>query len=144
SPRPATRSSGFSPPSRCPADSDGLEARAGMLRGRPAFLTRGDGEEDAGTLAELAFRPDPAAVRLDETLGDGQPQPGAGGMVSSRLPEGLEEMGQLGGADPRTVVDHAESDAIVVGFHPNHHGAGLATELDRVPDEVVENADDAL
>ena len=61
------------------------------------------GEVKRRALALAALRPDPASVQLDELLADGQPEPGAVGLLGERIVEpleGLEQSLQIVGAMP--------------------------------------------
>jgi hypothetical protein len=86
-----------------------LPAAAGAVR--RALCRRGGGEDERHPRAALGpgLRPDPAALGLDETAGDGQAQAGAGAVRSAgrvRAPEAVEgAVEELGGDAGARVLD---------------------------------------
>jgi hypothetical protein len=62
---------------------------------------------ERGPLAELALHPDSAAVRLDERLGDCQPEADAAPLL--RLPEALPDARKLFGAGMPGPVSETEN-----------------------------------
>ena len=79
-----------------------------------------------------------AAVRLDDALGDREPEAGAAALIALGLPEAVEQARELLGGDALSVVAHRETDSRA----PSAGSADLdqaapARELDRVADEVA-------
>ena len=64
----------------------------------------------------LGFDPDPAAMHLDDALGDRQPEPGAALLLRGRavgLLELLEDLALIGGGDARPGVAHRRPERAV-------------------------------
>src|SRR5262245_26362931 len=85
-----------------------MQRRGGLLARRRG---RGDREAEHAALYERALDPDAPAVRLDDALGDREPEPRAEApRVLRRLPERVEHMGQVFRSNPGSGVAHLEDD----------------------------------
>ena len=92
---------------------------------------------------ELALRPDPPAVRVDNTLRDVQPEPGGAPALGGRLVR-LEQRGQQVGLDPRPGVLDREQHVRIAAGTGDRHPVTRPAELDRVPEEVPEQLQHAV
>ncbi len=126
-----------------PSDLDGPVRIERGQGGRRADGGQGDNETEAGADALGALQIPVAAHGADQTVADGQPQPGAamlagGGLV--RLGEGFEQPRQRLGRDPGPRVDEGEADfvRVVPGRDADQHPAGLG-EFDGVVGQIAEN-----
>src|SRR4029450_13144413 len=97
-------------------------------------------EEEAAACSGSGLDPDPPAVALDDLLADREADPGPGVLVASvEALEGREDALGVLEVDPDAVVAHAEDPLGVLALHADPHlGHGLAAELDRVADQVLE------
>src|SRR5262249_21734110 len=98
-------------------------------------------EGDRGTVVHSGVYPDPAAVMLDDALGDREPDPGA--RVCLARVEPLEDHEHLVrelplDADSVVTKDDAPLIAPTLGGDPDLHRNVRAPELDRIADQVPE------
>ena len=78
-------------------------------------------------------------MRLDETLGDGEPEPGTSlTFVPPRLPKPVEQPGEVLCGDAAAGVPHPEQDLALSRRAPDPDAPFRRGELDGVPDEVLE------
>src|SRR5829696_401094 len=79
------------------------------LGNRKEVIGHGNREEERRATPKLALRPDPAAVRADNSSGNGETQACPRVVHLATTPVALEEMLQIFRADPGTVVrDHEQ------------------------------------
>src|SRR5690606_34353214 len=134
-PRRAVGSGRATPPARPPRAS-----RRGARRPRRASrLCDRDRETERAPHADRARDPDPAAVRLDDPPADREPEAGAGASgLERRPPERREEVRDRIFRDPDARVLDREDDLLAVRLRGDRDPAALGRELDRVPDQVLE------
>ena len=83
-------------------------------------------------------------MRLNDALGDIQPQPAAGGVVFSLGPIAIEHMGQIVRRNALTGVAHRKYN-LLAGAHGADADVALArSELDRIADQVRQHLEQAL
>ena len=106
----------------------------------PVGARTGDrqGEDEAGAASGHVLDPDRLAVRLDERLGDGQPEPGPapGVEADEAIEDGLPFSRRH--ARPRSVTETATrsprtSAATVIGVHRRRVSVGVVQEVERGP-----------
>ena len=99
------------------AAAAGADRRRGFGLRRPtslrglAFDVDRQREQEGRALAQLGFDPQPAAVHLDDLLGDRQAETGAALLLGGRgigLLEFLENLGLIGRGDAGAVVVHRQ------------------------------------
>src|SRR5690606_21415682 len=88
---------------------------------------------------KLALNLDRPAVRLDNQLGDGQPQPGAGDRSVGRFDavELVENARLLLWPDAHALIRHADLHAAIYPSHGYRYRAAIRRVFDRVGDEVA-------
>src|SRR5688500_12807749 len=108
---------------------------------------RREDEGERGPLAEDAVALDVSAVRLDDLLRDGEPEPGARHRSRSlivRLIELLEDVRQLLRRDPGARVTHLDLHVMVRWGRGQLHGAARWSELEGVREQVAHDFVDAI
>ena len=113
------------------------EARAGA----------GKHHVERGAGAEVALRPDGAAVLLDDAAADGEAEAGAAllaGVGGFDLLEAVEDGVELVGGDAAAFVDDFEEDGVGGGFGVDANGGGGGRELDGVGEQIGEDLQDAV
>src|SRR3989442_6313997 len=73
-----------------------------------------DGEIERAAAAEGGLRPDPSAVRLDDALGDGEPQPRTAAVGLPGLVDALEQVREALGVDARAGIRHPKEDNLLL------------------------------
>src|ERR1019366_7736980 len=118
-----------------------------MMRMRGKFgllgygLGNGQRETEHGSAARRFVHPNALSVRFDEGLGDGEPEPGAGIVVSAG--EQLEALISSLGADARAVIGDRYLDAGLGGESgANRDRCGLRAVSERVLQEVRQHPGD--
>src|SRR5260221_3953147 len=109
-----------------------------VAEGKASFNHRKDNSERAA-FAELRVDLDPAAVRLDDLLADGEAQPGAFGLAGEQVVaavEALEDAFAVLEAHAGAVVLHLDGDALFRAARAQEDALHLAGVLDRVVQEV--------
>ena len=79
---------------------------------------RGHGEHETAAASHLALHPDPAAMKLDEALGNSQTQAGPLGFslsIAVHLMELVEDGIEFLGGNPRARILHAAFDPRLIG-----------------------------
>ena len=104
----------------------------------------GNREREGGAPARRALDPDATAVRFDDALGDGKPEPGASTPSPRRLPESVKDMRQVLGRDPAARVRHPEHDLLISRRGAHRDPSRPPRELDRVADEVLEHLKESV
>lgn len=104
--------------------------------------TPGKAEGKLCALARFALDPDPSAVELDETLGDGKPEAGAS-LLAGRRPEAVEDLLDRVGLDAWSLIDDRKADAITLAIGAHHDRSAFGTELDGVAHQVLEHLENA-
>src|SRR5581483_11401418 len=104
----------------------------------------GDREEERAAVSGRALHPDATAVGLDDTLGDGKPEPRAAPLRLASLPEPLEQMWQMVLGDPRAGIRDPEPDSAIARFRSDRDAAAGTRELDRVADEILKNLEESV
>src|SRR5690606_26272944 len=100
---------------------------------------QGEGERRAGPY--FALHRDPAAVRFDDPLGEGEAEACARALGPARLPELVEHVVELTLRDPRPCV--ADPEPHLVPFPRRADGdSSFLCELDRIADQVAEELED--
>src|SRR5512141_14466 len=103
--------------------------RTGAGIGRPLVGCRGERqrEMERGTVVLAALGPDPAAVELDELLGDREAEAGAVGLLRERVVEPLERLEQpleIRLRDADAGVGDGDVQRVRLGAHPDEDAAG--------------------
>ena len=112
--------------------------RCPLLRGRRRHRRQGEGEGRAGPFLAGRMYLDRAAVQLDETPADRQPQPQAAiaaGDAPLRPPEIVEDRALFLRRDAQPRVAHADSDRLRAGLH-RQTDLAARRKLDRIADQV--------
>src|SRR5262245_27564781 len=89
---------------------------ATLVARTPAVGREGQGEGERGTVAHLAFNPDPPPVELHELLGQRQSEPRAlllPRVVPADLTELLEDRRLIFGRDPNARVADGDGDGVL-------------------------------
>src|SRR5690606_13757977 len=96
--------------------------------------------------AHAALDVNPAAVRLDDPLDDGEAEadPVPFGTVAAGLPEAVEDVGQVLFADPDPRVRDRDAELGPLDRRVDCDAAALGRELDGVADQVGEHLEHAL
>src|SRR5579862_9131324 len=104
-------------------------------------LPVGQCEDEPAPLPELALDPDPAAVELDETLREREPETRAFALPDAdfRLLELLEDPPLVLAGDPGTGVGDRDEHLLVDALRCDDDAAALRSELDRVREEVEDD-----
>src|SRR5687768_3188159 len=99
----------------------------------------GNREVEGAAHADLALRPDAAAVRVDDAPRDVQTEAESSVVVLADLPEAfeyrLEHVARYAGAG----VDHRHAQLVSGAFGANFDAAAARGELHRVRDEIRED-----
>src|SRR5262249_26844464 len=136
------------PPLRGPAPfplrlSSDLHFRSSHLRLRGRAVRIRQSEKKCRSTAGFGFYMNAAAVTLDNTLADREPDAGAGDCLSVKPLEGHEDLLAVFRLDSDSVVLHGELHA---GTFPGHgnvdNGRPAPAILDGVADEVLEKRDE--
>src|SRR5579871_5580757 len=115
---------------RCPAVSKVAATMRRMLRSSSTtrmlanrFLPHRNIHRESGSVSQLAAREDPAVMRLDDFLGDVQPEARRADVrgIIGKLRERLEDARQNVRGDSRAAVAHdgARDVALASNFHPD-------------------------
>ena len=132
------------------ADEDGAFATwRGSSGSDDVGRAGGAGKHDVegGSEAEVALRPDGAAVLLDDAAADREAEAGAAllaGVGGFDLLEAVEDAVELVGGDAAAFVDDFQEDGVGGGFGVDANGGGDRRELDRVGEQVGEDLKDAV
>src|SRR4051812_8674742 len=97
------------------------------------------GEAEPRTDVELALHPDPAAVPLDDGLGDRQPEAGAAELAAVgvlHLVEAFEDRRELVLRDAASLVLDHDQDLVLTGYGADADGAAGLGELQGVAEQV--------
>lgn len=97
-----------------------------------------------GPAAGLAVPSDVATVRFHDPLYNRQPQPNPTPIGAVRLPESVEQVGNLIWTDSRAGIPHGEAYAMPVGIGAQGHRATCRGKFGCVSHEVGEHLCDAL
>ena len=100
-----------------------------------------------GSGAEVALRPDGAAVLLDDAAADGETETGSAllaGVGGFDLLEAVEDAVELVGRNAAAFVGDLEQDGVRGGFREDADGGGCGRELDGVGEEIGEDLEDAV
>ncbi len=117
--------------------------------GRQIGGAGGAGQHDVegGADADVALRPDGAAVLLDDAAADGQAEAGAAflaGVGGFYLLEAVEDAVEFVCGDAAAFVDDLEHDGVGGGVGVDADGGGGGGELDGVGEEVGQDLEDAV
>ena len=107
----------------------------------------GEHDVDGGAGAEVALRPDGAAVLLDDAAADCEAETGAAflaGVGGLDLLEAVEDAVEFVGGDAAAFIDDLEEDGVGGGLGVDVDGGDGRGELDGVGEEVGEDLEDAI
>src|SRR6185437_15996307 len=98
-------------------------------------------KEKSTTLAELAFKPDPPAVHLDELFRQGETQ--AGTLRFSGVASGLLKLEKdpflILRSDARSRIAYFDPHPSILRVRLHPHPSAFGRELDRVSDQIQQN-----
>src|SRR5207302_2385768 len=101
-------------------------------------------EVNGGALSARTFDPDPAAMRVDDSLGDVESETAAAAIAVLLLPVSIESMGQMRLGNSRAAVHHGELDLPGELLRRNEDRGAPRAELDGIADEIRKHAQDEI
>src|SRR5689334_2658604 len=108
-----------------------------------AFVAR-NGQKERRPLAWRALEPDPSAVCLDDSLADGESQPGTPLVRRAPgMPVSVEHLRLLGDGDAGPRVRDGEDDASVACCSAERYAPSIRSEFHRISQEIAEDLHDA-
>src|SRR5215510_3819103 len=100
----------------------------------------GNREEKGAPPSQCAVCPDAAAVRFDDALGDGEPEPGAEAPLSWHdLPESVEDTRQILRCDAAARVGNPKEHVLISRACANRDATAGFREFESVANEILEH-----
>jgi len=97
------------------------------------------GEAEATPFANLALDPDSTAVCFDDPFCYRKTEPHTSTVRLARLPEALEQMGEILGWNPGSGVGHLEDDFVILPPSAQRDASSFRRELDGIRQEIAEH-----
>src|SRR5688572_18313060 len=129
---------------RSPTPARGAQSHSRLSRSRLAGQRPWEREAEIASNAGRAPHPDPAAVRLDDSLGDCQPKADPAPPYATRLPEALEDVRKVLLFDARSCVAHAETHFALRSLGRDRDSSAFRRELGGVSDEIRQHLPHAI
>src|SRR5262245_25930028 len=125
------------------ADGDVVPSSGKSARRSVSRLER-QREPEPAAAPYYALDAHPPAMRLDEALADEQSEPGALAFMGARRPIAIEQVREVGGLDAGPCIGDEDANLARVRGLADRDRVAVATELQRVAEQVREHLEDAI